>query len=120
MWALSELAIMVSIAWQKQFVFNVGVDSMEAFMNILYFLIAAGLILLAWVAYLFFNNCLDKMSSGWLQEALGVVLSFILLSSIILVLYFHAVSFSMGVVAISVIAGIVYVIRSVIREVMSL
>ena len=91
---------------------------MEAFTNMLYFLIAAGLMLAAWVAYLFFNNLLDKMKRGWLQEILGVALSFVLLSSIILILYFYAVSFSMGVVAIAVIFSIVYAVRSAIHGLM--
>ena len=88
-------------------------------MNILYFLITSVLLLLVWVAYLFFNNLLDKMHSGYAQEALGVVLSFALLSSIMLILYFNAVSFSMGVVALAIIVGVAYAVRAMIRGVIS-
>ena len=91
---------------------------MEAFANILYFLVASVLIIAAWVIYLFFNNLLDKMQSGWLQEVLGVILGFILVASMVTILYFHAVSFSMGIVAIAIIVGIVYGIRTVIQGLM--
>ena len=91
---------------------------MEAFTNILYFLVASVLIIAAWVIYLFFNNLLDKMQSGWLQEVLGVILGFILVASMVTILYFHAVSFSMGIVAIAIIVGIVYGIRTVIQGLM--
>ena len=84
-------------------------------MNILYFLLATVLFAIVWMIYLFLNNMVDKMQSGLLQEAAGIALSFALLSSIMLILYYHAVSFSMGLIAIAIIGSIVYAIRSAIR-----
>ena len=64
--------------------------------HISHFVLASVLVLASWAVYLFLNEWLDKMNSGFVQEILGTAMTFGLFMAVGVVLYFFSYGFFMG------------------------
>ncbi len=84
---------------------------MAALENALSFVTATVLLVVAWLVYLWLNNLVSRMRGSPLQEVAGGLLSFALFVAIGAVLYFLAVPLAMGVITISVLLMLSYVVR---------
>ncbi len=84
---------------------------MAALENTISFIVATVLLLIAWLGYLWLNNLISRMPGSLLQEVAGGLLSFVLFVAIGLVLYFLSIPLAMGVITISVLLMLIYVVR---------
>lgn len=84
--------------------------------DFVYFLVSTGLFILAWMIYLALNNLIDRLPPGWAQELLGGAISFALLISVGVILYFFSLSFFRGALLVIAALALFYAGRALVRR----
>ena len=89
---------------------------MAALQNTIGFIASTVLMLVTWLAYLWCNNLVSKLPQALFREVAGGVLNFALFAAIGVILYFFRLPLSMGILLISMLLLIWYVIRKSLRS----